>query len=805
MLADRKAICRKVMMVKTLQTNSDCLRVIVLRCVIVIGFGVSLLLLSSVEVLDAIAIILIVATQVLLGGLIWREIRGSAPIEIAEFLGVGSAVGFSLALISSQVFREILPRSVAWLVLLLAVCGLCYFVKNVSLTDEAPVVESEVKSEPKFELSVIFCGTLIALSTSWYWLVPTALVCAGFVTWLLLRENFRSLGVKVYMLYRAMLVPLGYYTFQVLLDLTRVETIRNSNWWSLRFGVLQDPDVVFNESMINSVQKFGAGDNIFFAGYPLQYHWLSFAWEATLGSIRNLAPFAVSGIAGPAIVIFAIMALVYALARRLSANPFAPPATVAVIAMMCSGSIPLFRALNPYSFSYNFSLIFVFAILVLVSFSSVITNFYASLILFVFALTLFGSKSSFVPIIVCGFLGLFAFSRLMTPAVQNASKLLFGTVIAASVLALTFILKIFSSEDNSTFRFSLFQIMYQKANVNSELPIFAQIVSVFCVMLVLIFPIIGLFRLGEYSVLTPTQIFGLCSGLSAIIASMVLMDDLESQIYFLNGGFAILIPLAISQIYFSAQESPVIKFWIVVISVLLGFATSWLAKDSYAELSGDSTLAAISSSLSLLIPVIALFVFLVGLVLVRHLNLLSFSNRFLFSISTTLLLSASAGSYLANSGDFLQASKWANKRDIATFENLMIGSPDYRELLTWLEINSNETDLSASNRQCVDSKEDQRSCTQRLWSLTSAISGRQNLVEGFYPPNSESQNEERDRRMSIVIEFVENPSDENRDALIAYGVKWVVVDQAITNSRDWAPFATERFKNPAGSILELNP
>ena len=135
----------------------------------------------------------------------------------------------------------------------------------------------------------------------------------------------------------------------------------------------------------------------------------------------------------------------------------------------------------------------------------------------------------------------------------------------------------------------------------------------------------------------------------------------------------------------------------------------------------------------------------------------------------------------------------------------MIGSPDYRELLIWLEINSNETDLSASNRQCVDSKEDQRSCTQRLWSLTSAISGRQNLVEGFYPPNSESQNEERDRRMSIVIEFVEDPSDENRDALIAYGVKWVVVDQAITNSRDWAPFATERFKNLAGSILELNP
>ncbi|NCU87061.1 MAG: hypothetical protein EBV58_04575, partial [Actinobacteria bacterium] len=88
---------------------------------------------------------------------------------------------------------------------------------------------------------------------------------------------------------------------------------------------------------------------------------------------------------------------------------------------------------------------------------------------------------------------------------------------------------------------------------------------------------------------------------------------------------------------------------------------------------------------------------------------------------------------------------------------------------------------------------------------TSAITGRQNLVEGLYPPNSESKNIERDRRMSLIIGFVDNPSDENRDALVAYGVKWVIADRAITNTRDWQPFATVRFENSAGSILELNP
>ena len=774
-----------------------------MRYMMVLVFGVSLLLLSSIEFLDAIAIVLVVAIQVFIGGLIWRKIRGTAPIEVAEFLGMGSAVGFSLAIISSQIFREILPRSIAWLVLLVAVYGLCIFVKSVSVGDATPIAETENKSKPEYQLLVIFCGTLVALSTSWYWLIPTALVCTGAIVWLLLRETVRSFGAKTYLVYKAALLPLGYCAIQVLVDLMRVETIRNPNWWSLRFGVLQDPDVVFNESMINSVQKFGSSDNIFFAGYPLQYHWLSFAWEATLGSLRELGPFAVSGIAGPAVVMFVIMALVYALARQLSDSTFSPPATVAVIAMMCSGPIPLFRVLNPYSFSYNFSLIFVFAILILFASISTISR-SQILVLFMLALILFGSKSSFLPIIACGSIGLLAFSRVLSPAMQKVSRWLFGSVIASSVFSIFIVLKLFAGTDGSTFRFSFFQILYQKANVNPELPMYAQFLSAICILLVLGFPILGIIQINRDTIWSPVRLFSLCSGAAAFVASLVLTDDLESQIYFLNGGYAVLVPIAISQIRFLTAESTKTKSLIAAFSVSIGLASAWLAKDTYAKTFGDTTSEAILSSLSLLIPIIAVFVFVLCVAIGRKSKLFSLTSRFLFSLSTILLLSASAGSYLANTGDFLHSSNWASKRDIAAPADLVTGSPDYRELFSWLVSNSGENDLAASNRHCSDSTEDQRMCSQRLWSLTSAISGRQNLVEGLYPPNSESQNEERDRRMSIVIEFVENPSDENRDSLVEYGVKWVVADHAITNTRDWQPFATERYKNLAGSILELN-
>jgi hypothetical protein len=92
-----------------------------------------------------------------------------------------------------------------------------------------------------------------------------------------------------------------------------------------------------------------------------------------------------------------------------------------------------------------------------------------------------------------------------------------------------------------------------------------------------------------------------------------------------------------------------------------------------------------------------------------------------------------------------------------------------------------------------------------LWSLTSALTGRQNLVEGLWPSFTQDSLDERKKRWKSVTEFAESPSDENRDSLVEYGVKWVVADHAITNTRDWQPFATERYKNLAGSILELNP
>jgi hypothetical protein len=62
---------------------------------------------------------------------------------------------------------------------------------------------------------------------------------------------------------------------------------------------------------------------------------------------------------------------------------------------------------------------------------------------------------------------------------------------------------------------------------------------------------------------------------------------------------------------------------------------------------------------------------------------------------------------------------------------------------------------------------------------------------------------EREKRRVLVESFVNLPTEQSRSALLDYGVRWVVADFAVTQTRDWGNFALVRFTNTAGAILEL--
>ena len=145
---------------------------------------------ADVNIKDSLLILLVVNIQISLGGLIWTRIRSQSSIDLVEFVGMGGALGFGLSLISSQVFRTFVPFSISWLIL--PVLSLVV----LRIRSGSSLRVSPAKLQAPNELLMVFSGTLIALSTSWYWLVSTAIAVFLWTVLHYFRESNRSAGVS---------------------------------------------------------------------------------------------------------------------------------------------------------------------------------------------------------------------------------------------------------------------------------------------------------------------------------------------------------------------------------------------------------------------------------------------------------------------------------------------------------------------------------------------------------------------------------------------------------------------------------
>ena len=125
------------------------------------AFFLALFRLADVSVKDSLSILLVANVQIFLGGLIWARLSSRNQIELVEFVGMGGALGFGLSLISSQLFRTLLPFSISWLIIPVLSVIVSYFKNGVTTG------VSLVKMENSNDVLLICSGTLIALSTSW--------------------------------------------------------------------------------------------------------------------------------------------------------------------------------------------------------------------------------------------------------------------------------------------------------------------------------------------------------------------------------------------------------------------------------------------------------------------------------------------------------------------------------------------------------------------------------------------------------------------------------------------------------------
>ena len=749
---------------------------------------------ADVSTKDSIAILLIANVQILMGGFIWAMLSSRNQIDLVEFVGMGGALGFGLSLISSQLFRTLTPFSISWLILPFF-CVLASYYKNGTLSRVLLV-----KMQNSNDMFLICSGTLIALSTSWYWLISTA--CA-FFCWVVLRhlrESNRASGFKQSKFQAVLVVAAVVMSVKALIHLSSLAEIRNPLWWNLRYGIMQDPDLIFFESMMQSAKNLGGGENIFFMNLKFYYHWFAFAWEATIGSVSNLAPFVVTAIAGPAIALFIILSLVFTIARRLSTSVLSAPSAMFSVAMLCAGPIPFLRVLMPNSFSFNFGLIFLYGLVVVILTSNEMKPRNLTIVIFVISLCLLGSKVSFGPLLVIGLGSCFAWS-LMFKRHRETSLISSISGALAVLVSFTAIYKL-GAGSGSNYQISFFDILRQKANLENDLPPAVVFASFLCVLGYLFAPASGLVFVKN--IFDPDKrlgvIFSIAGGLVGIAMGFVLSDPSETGAYFIQGGLALLVPVAVATMFanqprFDSRS----RFWLFV-GIVACLEAARRMPNLYESFTVDSGSNYYKLAFSIVLPVL---IAIVSIVLIK------ICNRRVLAITTTrfltiLMLVSTIGSYFGNSGEFFEKGVWASRNVSFKPSEVISGSTQYRILLLWLRDHSDEKDVVATNRYCSTSTDSPPNCSA-MWSLSSAISGRQMLSEGTWTTNIVSGFEnEADNRRNLVENFVNTPTKDHRKLLLGYGVRWVVADYAVTNARSWGEFAEVRFENKAGAILELS-
>ena len=760
-----------------------------------VGFFVVLFAISGLRLIDIAVIIFLTTIQVAIGAFVWLVYRSKYQVGFAEVVGMGATVGFALALISSQLFRTVAPKSFSWAILPLIALGL-------SLMGSKGKTLNFTKSNSKRNLTEIYIlvsGTLIALSTSWYWLIPTALASGVLTTWAILRSNWLARSRRErYLIHVVGIVGLA-LSIYALNILNSLENIRNPVWWSWRFAKIQDPDVLFGESMMHSVGLFGNSDNIFFAGEKMHYHWFSFAWNDTLNALFQTDPFAITAIAAPVFVIFVIMCLVATVAARFSKSHLTTPLVVLAASSMCAGPIPFVRMLHPYSYSFNFSLIYTFGLIVLLLSVEKSKLLFSATLMFVFTSVLFGSKISSAIALVLGLLIANLFS-LMRRDSNSRHTFAISSVSALAVLLLWFF-NYYSSNSKSadSVKFGPGVIFEQKAFMVAGLPVIVFLFGFICISTLVTYSLAGIFWLkGITNSSTRLALkFSLMGGFSSLIAGVLFFEAGENLAYLIQMGIALVLPISIIAICNFNFTLGLKKSTRIVIVAFVGVAAAKICWSIFGRVTGNSVAVVYKSSLAIVIPV------LIGLAVFSIFRfVLKVESKSAWALFSVLTISAGTlGSYVSFASGFYQDGGDYHELRVDDAD-MITGSADYRELLVWLRNNSEKYDLVATNRYCSDSYDLAPNC-MALWNLTSAISGRQVLVEGLYPPNSQDLDLERENRRLLVDSFVNFPSIEGRAKLEIYGVRWVVADFAVTKTRSWGDFAIARFTNSAGSVLDL--
>jgi len=734
-----------------------------------------LLLISGVSIKFSIFAAFLIASHSVFGSFVYSKFISKQ--EWIPISGVGFAVGTLLAIVTDQIFVTTPLRDKSWVIIPFAsIYLIAHQTKNsnfqkVSIRNQIPW------------LSLIFLS-LVGLIQERYWPLWVALGMMPLIA---------IANLSVQKLRKTLICSTS-----VISAITFMAVMRNRPqlWW------IKTQDFQFFESLSYSLAHWGWRDQVYAHGYPIYYHWLTFAWTGMFTRIMNAPTWLVlSKIAPPVVILFLILLLNEVL------NLFSLTRLQKTVVLL------ILLLLNDFNFE---SPSMIFSYLFLLAFLLVTADFFKSgkLIPAIGAALLAGaslaSKSSNIAILIGGLIGIFIYGWKFGST--TLSKIFAFTTICGSVLVSIFYLFYFSSPYSGNIGLGVAGISRDYYGDLISLPRFGFILwSIIVVVNLMIFLSIGILAMMRRNEIRSNLVFWYFIGATpcSLIPLLVLYSVHEQEEYFYHSWtligsiifLAYMVQYAIPKTRLGNIRSVALR---AAILVIMTTGINFILHDDRSGSVRAIQVRVIRGSLILQLLVVLVVVAVIELAIRRRTN---WSNLFMsFFIAGTLILIASLNSQWVN-----HEQQFRNEVTSSTHHDFMLGTTEEMEIGNSISLKTPENSIIASNYFCDNPCDASTYSPYRAnWSVggeamfLAVYSHRRFLVTGYgYMWQNVPPSPDVIKRMDVSLRFGSEPSEKLLKDLLSYNVDYFVVDKTMSKVDNWSQFASIISSNDRFELLKL--
>jgi len=723
----------------------------------------------GVSIENSVSLSIVISIQLLTGIYTWKLLNRESSELTPESLGMGLAIGSTLATVSDQVFLITPLRPIAWVIPSVVVATLAIRLQRPDLNSTSRVQD--------FRWIFIMAAAVILGIGKFQNGYGFALLTLVFGYHLSRSKRPRP---QISIFFATSVIAL--------LILRFFRPLTEYGLFRLRPLYTGTDDLVFSESLSNSLSQFGLSDYSAAVGSPVRYHWFSLAWTGLTTRVSGSSAFDVTLHVVPLIAFLGIACLLWAIVFRLTSSKAA--SNVAVLVLFATDSLPdHIRFFFVSNTSNTLSHIWMLAAIV-IFLRAVETHQKRWLLVFPILIAItFLAKTPYGAVLLLATLTALAFSYASNQKYRSYTAML----ILLSLLSTGTTYMLFLRPNNweqRSFSISFNPFNFTETTFQTMLITIAFIVSI-CLMR---FPLSTLiYRMPQQPLNHPFYIF-LSTGAVAGLVRFSL-DGGSAEQYFLNSALifgAILTSTSIFHLTtkFSKinQRHLILLFCSTVILSALLF--QFILDDSHVSQfpTGANIQILFAPAIALVIAAFFVFTFKSQFA----------SRRLLVHISVIVsILGVSVGIY----------SLQAMKHDSYNFTETVASTTDLSSL-DWVRSNVSENDILATNRFLCD--QDIACDYDDSSFLISAVSGRRVLIEGpRFVVGGRPYPDWVTDRIKLSVAFANAPTDALFAELQRFNVKWFYLDtHFITSGIDpltnpWGKWATVAVHNSNIFVLKL--